>query len=150
MVDELEAMELPVCAFATAEEVYASGDLVRRILGEGGSVGVRFVSDPETELEAFRKALRDTAMCAGFLSASDAPSLLTEADAEKLGVSLWTADGSAGRFSDCRRRLDAAKKSCVLLLNCDFDEMSALRGKLEKEHYTVNGITDTTKARKTS
>ena len=149
LLNALEKMDLPVCIFLTAEEIYASDDLVRRVLGEGGCVGVRFVQEPETEAEAYRKALRDVAMCTGFLAASDDPSLLSREDAEELGVSLWSADGSAGSFSDCRSRLETAKKDCVLLLNSGFDEMSALRSKLEKEHYTVSGITDTMKARKT-
>lgn len=148
-VDELEAWGMPVCIFATAEEIYASGDLVRRVLGAGGCLGVRFAQEPEAELEAYRRALRDTAMCTGFLAAADEPSLLTAEEAAKKGVALWTADGSAGSFSDCRSLLEAAKKDCVLLLNREFDEMSALRSKLEKEHYTVSGITDTMKARKT-
>lgn len=88
-LDGLLQQELPVCFFATAEEVYENADLVRRILGEGGSIGVRMETDPAAEAEAFRTALRDTAMSVSFLACLDYDSSALREAAEATGLNIW-------------------------------------------------------------
>lgn len=145
-LDALEELGLPVCFFATAEEVYANADLVRRIVGEGGSIGVRFGDDPAAEAAAFRTALRDTAMTASFLAASVDPDWEQAQAAAETGLSVWNARVEIATFEGCSRWLEASEWRCDLLLRPRFSELEKLAALLEKEHYTVEAITETTRA----
>ena len=146
-LEALEALELPVCFFATAEEVYANDDVVRRIVGEGGSIGVRFESDPALEAAAFRAALRDTAMTSSFLAASVGLDTEAELAAADTGLSVWASQVEIATFEGASRWLGASEWRCDLMLQPGFSELDALGELLEKEHYTVQAITETTKAR---
>ena len=145
-LDALEELGLPVCFFATAEEVYENADLVRRIVGEGGSIGVRFGDDPVAEAEAFRTALRDTAMTASFLAATLDPDWEQTEAAAETGLSVWNSRVEIATFDGCSRWLKASEWRCDLLLKPRFSELEKLAALLEKEHYTVEAITETTKA----
>ncbi len=141
----LEALEgTPACFFATAQELYDHADLARRILGEGCSLGVRLLEDPETELEAFRRALRDTTMSVSFLGAAMGP-------AEELpraeGLRLFTAAEPLVTARACAWTLEAASGSCDLLLIGDFAETDILLRQLTRDHYTLEAVTEVTAGR---
>ena len=145
-LDALEELGLPVCFFATAEEVYENADLVRRIVGEGGSIGVRFGDDPAAEAAAFRTALRDTAMTASFLAATVDPDWEQAEAAAETGLSVWASRVEIATFDGCSRWLEASDWRCDLLLKPQFSELEKLAALLEKEHYTIEAITEMTKA----
>lgn len=146
-LEMLQETGLPVCFFATAAEIYANADLVRRITGEGGSIGVRFESDPAAEAEAFRTALRDTAMCVSFLAADTGLDARQAQAAADTGLSVWTFRSAVSTFDGASRWLESAEWRCDLLLKADYEGFRALNGLLERDHYNVETITETTKAR---
>ncbi len=135
------------CFFATAEELYANGDLVRRILGGGCTVGLRIEEDPTAEYEAFCRALRDTAMCTSFLGAAAGADGELAEEGAACGLRILWAEEPLYTCQACGVLLDAAERTCTLLLAGDFRETASLMRLLREDHYTMEAVTEVTAGR---
>ncbi|MBR4691629.1 MAG: hypothetical protein IKP17_02595 [Oscillospiraceae bacterium] len=135
------------CFFCTAEELYAHAALARRILGSGCSLGLLIREDPEKEYPAFHRALRDTAMAASFLAAGTELDEGTRRAAESAGLCLASPGTPHTDLAGCRRTLEAAAGGCDLLLDGDFGDTEPLLALLERDHYTVETVSEVTLGR---
>jgi hypothetical protein len=144
----LESLDgTPACFFATAEEIYAYGDLTRRILGSGCTLGVFLREDPEAEYARFRTALRDVAMTVSYLGAALADGE-EEMDArEEGGLVLLRGDEVLTTYWACPYRLENAADRCDLLLDGDFKDTENLLYLLVRDHYTLEAVTEVTAGR---
>jgi hypothetical protein len=143
----LEALEgKPACFFATAAQLYARPDLARRILGSGSALGFLAGEDPEAEYAEFSRALRDVAMTASFLGAA-----ITEEGEAPPGPDLrwFPARESLAEPWACAAALEAAQPEtgCDLLLEGSFAETEYLLYLLERDHYTLEAVTEVTAGR---
>lgn len=143
----LEALEgKPACFFATAAQLYARPDLARRILGSGSALGFLAGEDPEAEYAEFSQALRDVAMTASFLGAA-----VTEEGEAPPGPDLrwFPARESLAEPWACAAALEAAQPEtgCDLLLEGSFAETEYLLYLLERDHYTLEAVTEVTAGR---
>ena len=141
----LEALNgTPACFFATAEEIYANGDLVRRILGSGCTLGLLVQEDPEGEYALFRRALRDTAMGVSYLGAVVGEA---EESREDCGLRILRAEKAIDSSWACAARLEAAKGSCDLMLDGAFADTEYLLYLLVRDNYTLEAVTEVTAGR---
>ena len=147
ILDALEEAEAPACFFATAEELRLRPDLARRILGSGYGLGVLLQASPAEEYGEFCRALREAAMVVSFLAAGEGLSPEALAEAETLGLRLFTAEAALRDYYACPSRLSAAKDRCELLLSGHFQGTQVLLQLLREEHYPMNEITEVTKER---
>ena len=143
----LEALDgSPACFFATAEEIYANGDLTRRILGSGCTLGLLIKEDPEEEYALFRRALRDTAMSVSYLGGSAVPAEAAEAW-EGCGLVILREDEAITNYWACPFRLENAVGRCDLLLDGAFPDTENLLYLLVRDHYTLEAVTEVTAGR---
>ena len=143
----LEALEgAPACFFATAEQLYQNADLARRILGSGCALGLLIREDPVSEYRDFSRALRDTAMCASFLGAAAAAPETAEAW-EDCGLALFLAPEALSSLWACAGYLEAAEGRCDLLLDASFAYTRDLLALLQRDHYTLEAVTEMTAGR---
>ncbi len=147
VLDALEDAGLPACFFAPAEELLAHDDLVRRILGSGYGLGMLVRTDPAEEYGEFSAVLREAAMTVSFLSAGAGLPPEAETAAEAAGLLLFSAEEELTDYSACSARLVSAADRCDLLLSGDFSGLERLLTQLTDHHYTVEAITEVTKAR---
>ena len=139
--------DVPACFFATAEEIYQNAHLTRRILGSGSAVGLRILSSPVAEAEEFRQALRDTAMCTSFLACAAGFDEEAFADWGETGLCLVAGKAPLETLPEFTSALDKARKSIDLLLAGDFRDVSRLMRMLERDHYTLEAVTEVTAGR---
>ncbi len=136
----------PACFFATAEEIYAYGDLTRRILGSGCTLGLLIKEDPEGEYALFRRALRDTAMSVSYLCAAAG-----DGDGgdgwEDCGLVLLRGDEILTTYWACPFRLENAVDRCDLLLDGAFPDTENLLYLLVRDNYTLEAVTEVTAGR---
>lgn len=135
----LEDEGVPACFYATAAEVEACPDLVRRILGSGLGLGVRLEAEPEAEYQAFSQALRRAAMTASFLAVCE-PEL--QAEAEALGLHLCPSGAAAEDAAAAGSLLAAATSRCDLRLAASFRELDQLLERLYRERYRVAAVNE--------
>lgn len=147
VLDALDEDSAPACFFVSAEDIYANADLTRRILGSGYGLGLLVREDPAAEYAAFSAALRDTAMCASFLSAAAAPERETRAAAEALGIWFLDLPEPTDSFGYCAIRLEAAEARCDLSLPGGFADTERLLQLLRRDRYTLEAITEVTRVR---
>ena len=148
-LDCLEQYGYSACFFASTEEIYRYPDIVRRLVGEGYEIGLRYESDLDSEYGDFSAALFEAAHGLGFIVAAD--HLLTKEEAEQMEASslkLWFSDKPVDNIEACDRMLSASENRCDLLLSQDFsiDSLKFLLLRLQTEHYTLKNITTTEEA----
>ena len=144
ILDALEGES--ACFFATAEQVYAHADLVRRILGSGCSLGLLIREDPAEEWPGFCRALRDTAMTVSFLGGGLGENKVTDAWSG-CGLELYLAPEALDSAPACEQRLAAAEERCDLLLDLSLGEAKELLDLLWKDQYTLEAVTEVTAGR---
>ncbi len=94
MLDALKSYETPAGFFLTAEEILSAPDTVRRILGEGHSVGILLTeADPASEYAEGSRLLFETTRTRTLLvSAAESEDMLVRAYAAENGLVYWGFD----------------------------------------------------------
>ena len=148
ILDALERDDLPACFFATAEQIERYGAAVRRILGQGCTLGILLEGKMAEEWPAASRALEGAAMQMSFLAASDR--LPTEEETAWLSeqdLVFWSAGEEQSSLLVCETFLMNAEGRCDLVLTGDFDSVEELLHLLRKDDYTVRPITEVTETR---
>ena len=145
LLDELG--DTPACFFATAEEIYGNADLTRRILGSGSAVGLRVLTSPAEEFDGFRRAMGDTAMCASLLCCAVGFEEETVESWGETGLCLLRGEAPLASAAECAAVLENTRSSVSLLLTGDFRELQRLLRLLERDHYTLEAVTEVTAGR---
>jgi len=144
ILDTLIARGVPACFYATAQEVTENSDFIRRLLGCGYRLGVRFQQDPETEYSAFADALRNTAMDVSFLAAAEG-SLSEDGQlaAEALGLHLCSVSMIQSDVDFAMLYLSFGMAQTDLYLDGTFSEMNRLLRRISQEKYNVMPVSET-------
>lgn len=113
-LDALDALDCRGLFFLTADEILEQDDLVRRLVGSGHLVGVRFTAgsgdEALSELEDARRNLARTARCRAAVALAEALDEDALGQLKEAGLVFWQTTADARRL-----RGDGAARAAALL-----------------------------------
>jgi len=152
LLDRLDGYGYKACFFASAEQIRAYPDLVRRVCGTGHTLGITIGDSPAEEYGEASRVLLSAARTVVFMTAADKK--LSEerlAEAEDLGLIVWSAEPAADSVSAVLARLEKASRRCDIILDGAEPpgkaSLARLLGTLELHNYTVARINELAETR---